>query len=66
MASPEALALAREEISVMKRLRHPNLLPLLGSALVSVDTAAGGRAQVSSGRDSVALLCLDTTLAPIM
>ena len=29
----------------MKRLQHPNLLPLLGSALVSVDTASGARAQ---------------------
>jgi len=31
----------------MKRLRHPNLLPLLGSALISVDTASGTRAQVA-------------------
>ena len=45
--SAEQLAMAREEISIMKRPRHPNLLPLLGSALVSVDTAAGGRAQVA-------------------
>lgn len=48
-ASPEALALARGEIAVVKRLQHPNLLPLLGSALLSVDTAAGGRAQVALG-----------------
>ena len=43
--SSEQLTMAREEISIMKRLRHPNLLPLLGSALVSVDTASGARAQ---------------------
>ena len=46
VSSPEQQALARDEIAVMKRLRHPNLLPLLGSAIVSVDTASGGRAQV--------------------
>lgn len=48
VSSPEQLALARDEIAVMKRLRHPNLLPLLGSAIVSVDTASGERAQVVS------------------
>ncbi len=47
----------------MKRLRHPNLLPLLGSALVSVDTASGARAQVGLTRacllPSAAMPCVN-------
>lgn len=65
-SSPEQLALARGEIAVMKRLQHPNLLPLLGSALVSVGTAAGGHAQVRAGRGGgdEQESCMSCTLQP--
>ena len=47
----------------MKRLRHPNLLPLLGSALVSVDTASGARAQVARSRAALFALAARPTIA---
>ena len=48
MSSSELLGLAREEIAVMRRLGHPNLLPLLGSALARVATASGVPTEVNA------------------
>ena len=48
VSSSELLGLAREEIAVMRRLGHPNLLPLLGSALARVATASGVPTEVNA------------------
>ena len=43
MGCPEQLAAARAEVAVMAGLRHPNLLPLLASALQPTSTGGAAR-----------------------